>query len=58
VVLVSHDGGRSFALRQQGDYAALAAALTVAGDAIAAVGENGARVIKLRDAAPGAAAAH
>ena len=58
VVLVSHDGGRSFALHQQGDYAALAAALMVAGDAIAAVGENGARVINLRDAPPGAAAVH
>jgi photosystem II stability/assembly factor-like uncharacterized protein len=53
VVLVSHDGGRSFSLVQQSDRSGLSAALAVGRDAIVAVGENGARLLAL-----GGAAAH
>jgi photosystem II stability/assembly factor-like uncharacterized protein len=54
VVLVSHDGGRTFTLSQQADRAGLAAAVT-AGDAkLVAVGEHGAKVISLGGAPAGA----
>lgn len=47
VVLVSHDGGRSFALLQQADRAGLAAVVAASNEALAAVGEDGAKLIRL-----------
>ena len=48
VVLVSHDGGRSFALLQQADHAGLSALASVGGEKLAVVGEGGAKLISLR----------
>jgi hypothetical protein len=53
-VLVSHDRGRSFTLVQQSDRAGLAAAVPVGEAELAVVGEDGARVISLKDAPGGA----
>jgi photosystem II stability/assembly factor-like uncharacterized protein len=47
VVLVSHDGGRSFSLEQQSDRSGLSAALAVGADALVVVGEGGARRLTL-----------
>jgi photosystem II stability/assembly factor-like uncharacterized protein len=57
VVLVSHDQGRSFTLVQQSDRAGLSAAVPVGEAELAAVGENGAKVISLSDASAGAGTA-
>jgi photosystem II stability/assembly factor-like uncharacterized protein len=54
VVLVSRDGGRTFVLVQQSDRAGLSAAVPVGADELAAVGEDGAKVIVLKDASAGA----
>ena len=54
VVLVSRDGGRSFALMQQEDRKGLSAARAVGGAALVAVGEGGVRRI---DIAPATATA-
>jgi photosystem II stability/assembly factor-like uncharacterized protein len=51
VVLVSRDGGRSFALMQQGDRKGLSAARVVGGDTLVVVGEGGARRINIARAA-------
>jgi len=51
VVLVSHDGGRSFSLQQQADRAGLAAAVAVGAQRLVAVGEDGAKLIGLGGAA-------
>jgi photosystem II stability/assembly factor-like uncharacterized protein len=58
VVLVSHDRGRTFTLVQQSDRAGLCAAVPVGEAELAAVGEDGAKVISLKDAPGGAGAAH
>ena len=50
VVLVSRDGGRSFALMQQEDRKGLSAAMSVGADTLVAVGEGGGRRINM---APG-----
>ncbi|TLY62023.1 MAG: hypothetical protein E6K52_06505 [Gammaproteobacteria bacterium] len=47
VVLVSHDGGKSFALLQQDDRKGLSAALAPNADTLVTVGEAGARLIRL-----------
>jgi photosystem II stability/assembly factor-like uncharacterized protein len=47
VVLVSHDAGKSFLLMQQEDGRGLSAALAVGGNTLVAVGEGGARLIKI-----------
>jgi len=47
VVLVSRDGGQTFALQQQADRAGFSAAMTVGDEVIAAVGEDGAKLIVL-----------
>jgi photosystem II stability/assembly factor-like uncharacterized protein len=47
VVLVSRDGGRSFALMQQEDRKGLSAARAVGGDTLVVVGEGGARRINI-----------
>jgi len=47
VVLVSGDGGRSFALMQQEDRKGLSAARAVGRDTLVAVGEGGARRINI-----------
>jgi len=57
VVLVSHDHGRSFTLVQQSDRSGLSAAVPVGEDELVAVGEDGARVIVLKDAPAGTGAA-
>src|SRR4029077_19611005 len=54
VVLVSHDGGHTVTLVQQSDRAGLSAAVPVGEAELAAVGENGAKVISLSDAPAGA----
>jgi photosystem II stability/assembly factor-like uncharacterized protein len=55
VVLVSRDDGRSFTLDKQSDRSGLSAALAVGSDAVAVVGEGGARRVALgAGAAPGA----
>jgi photosystem II stability/assembly factor-like uncharacterized protein len=51
VVLVSRDGGRSFALMHQEDRKGLSAARAVGGDTLVVVGEGGARRINLAPAA-------
>jgi photosystem II stability/assembly factor-like uncharacterized protein len=50
VVLVSRDGGRSFVLQQQSDRSGLSAARSAGAGTLAAVGENGAQLIRLADA--------
>jgi photosystem II stability/assembly factor-like uncharacterized protein len=57
VVLVSHDQGRSFTLVQQSDRAGLSAAVPVGQYELVAVGEDGVKVIVLKDAPAGAGAA-
>jgi photosystem II stability/assembly factor-like uncharacterized protein len=57
VVLVSHDHGRSFTLMQQSDRSGLSAAVPVGEDQLVAVGEDGVKVIVLKDAPSGAGAA-
>lgn len=47
VVLVSRDGGRSFALMQEEDRKGLSAARAVGGDTLVVVGEGGARRINI-----------
>lgn len=47
VVLVSRDGGRSFTLRQQADRAGLAGVVAAGDETLAAVGEDGAKLISL-----------
>jgi photosystem II stability/assembly factor-like uncharacterized protein len=47
VLLVSRDGGHSFTLQQQRDYTGLSAVLSVGDDEVAAVGDDGTRVITL-----------
>jgi photosystem II stability/assembly factor-like uncharacterized protein len=47
VVLVSRDGGKSFALMQQRDRKGLSAARAVGGDTLVVVGEGGARRINI-----------
>jgi photosystem II stability/assembly factor-like uncharacterized protein len=47
VVLVSHDGGRSVTLLQQADRAGLAAVVAAGDETLAAVGEDGARLISV-----------
>jgi photosystem II stability/assembly factor-like uncharacterized protein len=47
VVLVSHDAGRSFLLMQQEDRQGLSAAMAVGDNTLVAVGEGGARLIKV-----------
>lgn len=47
VVLVSRDGGRSFTLRQQTDRAGLAGVVAAGNETLAAVGEDGAKLISL-----------
>jgi photosystem II stability/assembly factor-like uncharacterized protein len=47
VVLVSRDGGKSFALMQQEDRKGLSAAMAVGGDTLVAVGEGGGRRINI-----------
>jgi photosystem II stability/assembly factor-like uncharacterized protein len=47
VVLVSHDGGRSVTLLQQTDRAGLAAVVAAGDETLAAVGEDGARLISV-----------
>jgi hypothetical protein len=44
---VSHDAGKSFLLMQQEDRRGLSAAMAVAGNTLVAVGEGGARLIKV-----------
>jgi len=51
VVLVSRDGGHSFALLQQADRRGLSAVLPAADDRLAVVGEDGAKLIGLALAA-------
>ena len=51
VVLASRDGGRSFTLLQQADYAGLSAAVTVGDETLTVVGEDGAKLIRLTGAA-------
>ena len=48
VVLVSRDGGRSFALLQQANRAGLSAVLPAGDDRLVVVGEDGARQIRPR----------
>jgi photosystem II stability/assembly factor-like uncharacterized protein len=50
VVLVSRDGGRSFALLQQADRAGLSAVVAAGDDRLAVVGEDGAKLIGLAPA--------
>ena len=57
VVLVSHDRWRAFTLVQQSDRAGLSAVVPVGEDELAAVGEDGAKVIVLKDAPADAGAA-
>jgi photosystem II stability/assembly factor-like uncharacterized protein len=57
VVLVSHDQGRSFTLAQQSDRSGLSAAVPVGQYELVAVGEDGVKVIILKDAPAGAGAA-
>jgi len=57
VVLVSRDGGRTFALLQQADHTGLSAAVSVGNDLIAAVGEDGARVIRMNTVPAGTGSA-
>jgi len=45
VVLVSRDGGHSFALLQQADRMGLSAVLTAGDERVAVVGEDGAKLI-------------
>ncbi|MFL6602101.1 MAG: WD40/YVTN/BNR-like repeat-containing protein [Steroidobacteraceae bacterium] len=52
VVLVSRDGGKSFALMQQEDRKGLSAAMAVGGDTLVAVGEGGGRRINICGAGP------
>jgi photosystem II stability/assembly factor-like uncharacterized protein len=47
VMLVSRDGGKSFALMQQEDRKGLSAAMAVGGDMLVAVGEGGGRRINI-----------
>jgi photosystem II stability/assembly factor-like uncharacterized protein len=48
VVLVSYDGGKSFALLQQDDRKGLSGVLAVGADTLLTVGEGGAKLIALR----------
>jgi photosystem II stability/assembly factor-like uncharacterized protein len=54
VVLTSDDGGRTFGLLQQANRAGLSAAVAVSDDELAAVGEDGAKLISLRGGPGGA----
>jgi photosystem II stability/assembly factor-like uncharacterized protein len=58
VLLVSRDGGHSFTLQQQRDYTGLAAVVSVGDDELAAVGDDGAKVITLGQMAGTAGASH
>jgi photosystem II stability/assembly factor-like uncharacterized protein len=55
VVLVSRDGGHTFTLQQLADRAGLSAAWNSADARLAAVGENGAKLINPTNTAPGSA---
>jgi photosystem II stability/assembly factor-like uncharacterized protein len=55
VVLVSRDGGRSFALMHEEDRKGLSAARAVGGDTLVVVGEGGARRINIAPVAARAA---
>ena len=58
VLLVSRDGGHSFTLQQQRDYTGLAAVVSIGDDALAAVGDDGTKVITLGQMAGTAGATH
>jgi hypothetical protein len=57
VVLLSGDGGRAFTLAQQADHSGLSAAIALGATRLAAVGEDGVRIIELPVPAAGAAGA-
>ena len=57
VLLVSRDDGHSFTLDQQSDYTGLSAVVSIGSDELAAVGEDGVRVIALHGPSPAAAGA-
>jgi photosystem II stability/assembly factor-like uncharacterized protein len=58
VLLVSRDGGHSFTLQQQRDYTGLSAVVGVGDDQLAAVGDDGTKVITLGQMAGTAGATH
>jgi photosystem II stability/assembly factor-like uncharacterized protein len=58
VLLVSRDGGHSFTLQQQRDYTGLSAVVSVGDDELAAVGDDGTKVITLGRIAGTAGATH
>jgi photosystem II stability/assembly factor-like uncharacterized protein len=58
VLLVSRDGGHSFTLQQQRDYTGLSAVVSVGDAELAAVGDDGTKVITLGQMAGTAGAAH
>jgi photosystem II stability/assembly factor-like uncharacterized protein len=58
VLLVSRDGGHSFTLQQQRDYTGLSAVVSVGDEELAAVGDDGTKIITLGQMAGIAGAAH
>jgi photosystem II stability/assembly factor-like uncharacterized protein len=58
VLLVSRDGGHSFTLQQQRDYTGLSSVVSVGDQQLAAVGDDGTKVITLAHMAGTAGAAH
>jgi photosystem II stability/assembly factor-like uncharacterized protein len=58
VLLVSRDGGHSFTLQQQRDYTGLSAVVSVGDEELAAVGDDGTKVITLGQMARAAGATH